>query len=501
MQKIPLTKYVETQNKNKKQELVNKRKSKLKIALTLIFFYFLSIIEYFLFYKTNDSKIEVLEIKTKEKNSKEKLEHVITILADIEETTKTRPLVKTEKQTVSKIKTVTQTRLNEIKKEIPTKELVIEVEKLEEVIKKVEVVEETISKEEIKEVIDIKPSNITEIEEIIIVKPVTEKDYKEELKKDKYQLEKKILPKLEKIESKIETETEYNKLYEYEYELKILKEKVKKLHEKYEKYSNIPEVKQMLEKLRLNVKYDFFTKTLTREKTIKQIESDLVKINLRKEEILKPIHKKEDRIVKNKKVVKDPSPKKVEEKIEEIDENEIEIDTKLKNQKQEVNEIKKQLNLLSPPEKKRGILSTLKRWGRNVANVAISLVPLTLFKNKFTGALTSYIMFNFSLKNMRVVAEDDYEFNEEQYNHMLEMVDDDKATLNNIEYLCYDSLNDINKLRSDVINNYSDIEAKEVLEHLSISEATIYKRLDEVSSHNMNLNAVKKEKRKKLEWK
>lgn len=300
------------------------------------------------------------------------------------------------------------------------------------------------------------------------------KEANNELKKD-YEL-------LSKIEEKITKTTVYNHFYDLENELKLLRQKIEKLKEKYK------ELEGSFDKSTY-IKEDHY-KLLKDGKSIdiilEQIEADFKAISLKKKTIFyERKQPKQDNEEKKK------APVNLEEKPKK--ENKVDLET-IKAQELVVENIIEQNRYLEEyfqkitkaTNRKKTLFSSLLNFSKSIVNFAVSLFPISLFKNKLLGSLVSTIMLNNSIKTMRKMVDPSLEMKylllEEYKNHQQMVIDIYKISNN--------SLMELAVLKKQLISFYNSNEAKLLLEQITTIEESIIKQLELLKLKDKKISKV-----------
>ena len=288
---------------------------------------------------------------------------------------------------------------------------------------------------------------------------------------------------LSKIEEKINKTTVYNHFYDFEKELKFLRQKVEKLKEKYKAFAG------KFDKS-VYIKEDHY-KLLKDGKSIdtilEKIEEDFKKILLKKKEIF--YEKKQSRLddsVKKRDTVelKDEKPKK-ENKIdfEKIKAQEL-VAKNIIEQNRYLEEYYKRITKSVNP--KKTLFSSLLNFSKSIVNFTVSLFPISLFKNKLLGSLVSIIMLNNSIKTMRKMVDPSLEMKYlllEEYKNQQQMLIDIYKISNN-------SLMELTILKKNLISLCNNNEVKFLLEEITAIENNITKQLELLKLKDRKINKV-----------
>lgn len=323
--------------------------------------------------------------------------------------------------------------------------------------------------------------------------------------------------KLKEINNKIKSTTDYNNLYELEFTIKQLKIRFNDLLNKYNNLKELPGFDN-LENI-IDIKdIDIFNLRFNANSIdlkIKECNAYLDSVEARRKEIL---NKKEDKVVKEKEIKKEEKSKekkkevkkeekKVDQKILEINlANKIILD-RLATEKRNIAKFNRSISKMGVKRKKRSIFYYTKNILSSVVNLSFSLFPISFFKNRFIGGLTSGIMINNSLRSIKRVLTPDVETVYILYSDFEKELNQTSDYLNNISYVCSDSLKQINEIRNTIYMQYgNDLEYSTVLEDyikdLDNIESQILKERETIIDLEQQVQVTKiKNKQKIKEWK
>lgn len=361
---------------NRKYKLSSKDKFKLSFSIILgaIFYSFFSI-----FSKTEEVEIKVIE---KEKDLKEVKKAIKKVKKEATKSVSSVQIKKCEDKinqidnAVSDSKYVSK-KIEELKEEVVFCKAYIEVKK-ENIVKeekKVENVNETLK--EIKEII----KESTEKVETININKSKEENIKklDEIKKE-----------IEKIEERIK-------------ENKILEEDLEKI-DKFLLLSNDEELKKLKakieSKLALVNQKEETPKELSKKENKKNFEKKQEKIKKNSTELPKKETKKE---LKNKKEEIKEVKEKTKEKIDENLKQDLISFNKIISKEVLISR-KKVIELRKNVRSRKSLLGRLTFFSKTAISFCVSLSPLFFFRNKTMGTLTSAILLNNSIRNMRMAS-------------------------------------------------------------------------------------------------
>lgn len=322
----------------------------------------------------------------------------------------------------------------------------------------------------------------------------------------------------------------YNKIKQ---KIDKIKEKIKKLKEKIaEKKGAIKEDVTLdkieeLSKIELNEeeKNNYLLDNLTKEESLivasilneinkkekdtNKKEDNLKNQNNKKQEEQNNIsqikqEEKNDEKQKNKDVKKINKGFRTEEDLAEIRLMETLIYNNLKKQKKEIEKYKKRIEQLDFIHKKRSFFDHILFSIRNISRLVFSLFPLSVFKNKKLGILTSAIFVNNSIRNMRNSVRN-IEIPYIEYNKIANLLRKEEKETESAIMICYDSLDQIEEFKKEFLLEVSFEDSKEALEILNsvnklekMVEARA-KELDKAYNNIQNVKEKGKQKIKKLE--
>lgn len=167
----------------------------------------------------------------------------------------------------------------------------------------------------------------------------------------------------------------------------------------------------------------------------------------------------------------------------------------LKEQEKELEEIDKKFNNLK--------ISKINLFIKKALNVAISFLPIKLFKNKFIGALTSGLILNNRLKYIRKLTNSyDKEIILYNYKNILKGIKDNLDCLEKIKMISIDSLEQIEIIRNNILNDYQEYldaeEIKNALNHLKELELDITKKILKIEKEEEQLKKVEEKGKQKI---
>lgn len=322
--------------------------------------------------------------------------------------------------------------------------------------------------------------------------------------------------KLKEINDKIKNTTDYNNLYELEFAIKQLKVRFNDMLDRYNNLKELPGFDNLENILEIedidtfNLRFNADSIKLQIKicnNYLDTIENTRKEILNRKEENIKEKKKVEEKKEKkNDKEIKKEE-KKIDNKLLEIRlANKIVLD-RIANEKRNIIKFERSISKMGAKQRKQGIFYYTKNILSSIVNFSLSLFPLSIFKNKFIGALASGIMINNSLRSVRRVLTPDIEIIYILYNDFEKELNHTNDYLNNINYVCSDSLKQINEIRNIVYMQYgNDLEYSnfliDYLKDLDSIESQILREQQTIIDLQHQVQVTKiKNKQKIKEWK
>lgn len=325
--------------------------------------------------------------------------------------------------------------------------------------------------------------------------------------------------KLKDINNKIITTTNYNSLYELEFSLKQLKIRFNDLLNRYSNLKELPgfsNLENILDIQDTDIYNLRFNESAINSR-IQECNKYLNDIESKRSELLqKKDNKQEEEKIKEKKSEKKKESKKKESKKKEekkIDEklleirlaNRIVLDS-IANEKRNIVKFQRSINKMTIKNKKRSVFYYTKNLLSSIINFGLSLFPFSLFKNKFIAGLTSGIMLNNSLRSVRRVLNPEIDTIYILYSDFEQQLNNTSDYLNNMDYLCNDSLNQINNIRNTVYMQYgNDIEYSNLLigylKYLDNIEEQVLSQQETILNLQQQVSITKvRNKQKVKEW-
>ena len=282
------------------------------------------------------------------------------------------------------------------------------------------------------------------------------------------------------IEQKISIVKEYNHYYDLENNLKYLRAQITKLTNKYDEL-------KINFNINLNIDFDKYKLVKSKEKLenmLEKIDNDLFLIECKKKEMITKKIKKEEK----EEIKKQEKQKQTTKKIKEVDEfiqAKEHVLNNIINQNKYLNSYLKQL--AKSTNKKKTLFSSLTNFSKTVLNFTISLLPISIFKNKLLGTLVSAIMINNSIKTMRKMVNPKLQIN---YETFLESYTNNKNIISNTYYFCNNSLYELSLLKDELLLLGANKDAKELLTQITTIENNIFKQMEELKLKDSTLDKI-----------
>ncbi|MBE6152386.1 MAG: hypothetical protein E7165_03630 [Firmicutes bacterium] len=317
--------------------------------------------------------------------------------------------------------------------------------------------------------------------------------------------------KLNEITEKIKNNTTYNGFYELEFAIKQLRIKFKCLLEKYDNLKELPGFSNLINLISID-EIDIYNLRVDEKSIVSHIDACntyLEDIENKKKEIL--VSKKDKSMMDNQNSKSDKKQEKDTKKEKKRIEKEI-LDVELANklildrlliESKNIQKFQQEINQMPIQSKKRSIFFFTRNILKSIVNFGLSLFPLSIFKNKFVGALTSGIMINNSLRSVEKILIPEAETHYMLYHDFEQELNSTRDYLNSIAFVCDDSLEKIGDIRHTVNLRYAnDLEYNkflgDYLKKLEVIESQILRQKANV----VNLQQqVKRTKIKKKEYK
>ena len=271
-----------------------------------------------------------------------------------------------------------------------------------------------------------------------------------------------VTTKIKEIEIKIPNIKQYNHYYDLENDLKYLRKRLEILKEQYE---------QIKDKIIIDIeldKYELYKSPKKIVETLELIDNDLKLIENKKQELLtkKEIKPKEQKTQEKKQEQKQKKEQKKQEVDDVIKAQQLVLNNII-NQNKYFDEYMKKM--LKSTNKKHTILTSLSNFSNIILNFTVSLLPISLFKNKLFGTLVSSIMINNSIKTMRRMLNPKLKIN---YQLFIDNYNDSKSILRDTYDMCINSLDELNELKNE-LSLYNSNEIEQLLFKIELIENNI----------------------------
>jgi len=276
--------------------------------------------------------------------------------------------------------------------------------------------------------------------------------------------------KLKEIDSTIKSTTDYNSLYELEFALKQIKLRLNDLLVRYENLRELPGFHNLENIIDIET-IDIFNLRFNGNKINEQIKTCslyLDNIEKTRKSLLNKTESSEKSSDQKKTEVKKKEKEEKKQKKEEqkIDNKILEIQLankmvldRIANERKNVTKFQRSISKMGIKQKRKSIFYYTKNILSSIINFGLSLFPLSLFKNKFIGGLTSGIMINNSLKSVRRVLNPEVDTIYILFSDFEKELNQTSDYLSSIDYVCNDSLKQINEIRNSIYMQYgSDLE-------------------------------------------
>lgn len=290
---------------------------------------------------------------------------------------------------------------------------------------------------------------------------------------------KNINEQIKNIENKISNVNQYNHFYDLENELNYLRKKIEILKEKY---------KEVKDYLNFEVDYDKYELCKSPKKideTLEKIEKDLKLIETKKKEMLNKKEEDKQKNIEEKKETKKQKEKeeKKKEKIDDIIKAQQLVLNNIMNQNKYFDDYMKKISKTT--NKKRTILSSLSNLSTIILNFTVSLLPVSLFKNKLLGTLVSSIMINNSLKTMRRMLNPSLKVG---YQLFIDNYYNSKNILFDTYQMCDNSLQELTLLKEELLV-FDQNDIKQLLFQIELIENNIK---NQMKSLNIKKETIEK---------
>lgn len=420
------------EKKKKKQKQQLKKTSKFKVFFITFFTLILSPF----FFNNKKTKQEL----------KKSLKQIDILIIEIEKEKNIEVLIELKDELHSyktKIKENDDKLLRQTIKKIEKAEKVIDAK-----IEELNLIENSEEKRKIVPNIDEKQDNV---KELIKSTKIKEEKSLDNLEKEKIELKSNI--NIEKDPDIIEF-LNYMKLeintIEYKlngdtnlFQLKYLKTRIIELNYKRDNFKDNYDFSKIKEIYKSKDKYKLLENNETLENLYQKCDDKIKKISEIKND------KKEEKI-------------KIEKQdnfnLEEIKKVNIFLNREIKKQQLQISKLKLVLAKTEKKLKKSTLLSYIKNMIKNSIKICFDIIPITCFKNKLVGGLTSAFMLNNSIRGIRNLVNDD----QIEYARLLNNINNQKDCIFNTRLVYEDTITQIEFLKYDLLSKYSFSDLKNV---------------------------------------
>lgn len=278
-----------------------------------------------------------------------------------------------------------------------------------------------------------------------------------------------------------------------EYALRILEERMMDLINEYESLSK--------EGFFLDLKYDKELQEIDKNKILNNQKQLLLFVTECEQEISKLKIKKEMEERKEKKVVKI---KKGFTELDDINLLNQSINENLEEQEKEIDKMKQLFKKADKMRKRGSLLRGVHRFLGTTITLAISILPLKLFKNKMVGIMGTGIVLNNRIRSMRkLINKQNNDINYITYKDVAHQINEQKACALSTEMILTDTLQQLNYLKTEFFFEFSfDLElypeAKMIQKQFQAIEEEILRRNVELQDMLEEMNRIDKKHQKVL---
>ncbi len=184
------------------------------------------------------------------------------------------------------------------------------------------------------------------------------------------------------------------------------------------------------------------------------------------------------------------------------------IEENIKEQECDIDELKKLFNQAEIMRKRPTLVTGLHNFLSKTIDIGLSLLPLSLFKNKFVGILGSTIILNNRIRNMRkVIRKENKDINYITYKTIKESLKHQKSCIKKTQEVLQDSMKQLQDLKQEfIVEFYYDMdryqETDDIMKEFSSIEYQITSKnweLEEMLETIKNTEEKEKQKIKSLE--
>ena len=131
------------------------------------------------------------------------------------------------------------------------------------------------------------------------------------------------------------------------------------------------------------------------------------------------------------------------------------IDENLKEQKNDIDELKKLFNRAEIKNKRPTLVTGIHNFLSKTMNIGLSLLPITICKNKFVGMLGSTIVLNNRLRNMRkIIRKENNNINYITYKTIEKEIKNQQLCIGKTKAVLEDSMHQLQSLKQEFIMEF-----------------------------------------------
>ena len=167
------------------------------------------------------------------------------------------------------------------------------------------------------------------------------------------------------------------------------------------------------------------------------------------------------------------------------------IEDYIKNEISKVNKEIKKINKLASKNRKKSSLLLFRKVFKTTLRFGVTLIPLSLFKNKLLGNLLSMVVLNNKIRSMRnIVKKQDVNYIDVEY--LIDNIKKNKDIIDKNMSICDDSLYQLISLKEEFVNEYKEYmnldEVKKTMDSIEILENTLVKQKEKLTKNKNTLN-------------